>query len=231
MGAAAAKNNKGCGVCPPQQVQSPRWREDSWPRAREASPKRAGAGRPAAGATGSPRSSPRKGLPWSTAAAPRGGRGKPGKWPGRRSSAARAGGLVGPVNRRCSSRGAFAQHGSQVPAVPPQGVKCRTRCMQSTNPPTEQQSRHPLKSIGCNDEHAEREEQSINGQRRQEWGPILWMMLYVYAAGSALAHTGMACIECVHHRLTCGVQYTACRRRSRIRHVRPSRQRGMCFYC
>ena len=122
-------------ACPPQQVQSPRWREDSWPRAREASPKRAGAGRPAAGATGSPRSSPRKGLPWSTAA-PRGGRGKPGKWPGRRSSAARAGGLVGPVNRRCSSRGAFAQHGSQVPAVPPQGVKCRTRCMQSTNPPS-----------------------------------------------------------------------------------------------
>ena len=135
LGAAAAKNNKGCGVCPPQQVQSPRWREDSWPRAREASPKRAGAGRPAAGATGSPRSSPRKGLPWSTAA-PRGERGKPGKWPGRRSSAARAGGLVGPVNRRCSSRGAFAQHGSQVPAVPPQGVKCRTRCMQSTNPPS-----------------------------------------------------------------------------------------------
>ena len=41
---------------------------------------------------------------------------------------------MGPVNRRCSSRGAFAQHGSQVPAVPPQGVKCRTRCMQSTNP-------------------------------------------------------------------------------------------------
>ena len=63
-------------------------------------------------------------------------RGKPGKWPGRRSSAARAGGLVVPVNRRCSSRGAFAQHGSQVPAVPPQGVKCRTRCMQSTNPPS-----------------------------------------------------------------------------------------------
>ena len=124
-------------MCIRDRVQSPRWREDSWPRAREASPKRAGAGRPAAGATGSPRSSPRKGLPWSTAAAPRGGRGKPGKWPGRRSSAARAGGLVGPVNRRCSSRGAFAQHGSQVPAVPPQGVKCRTRCMQSTNPPPE----------------------------------------------------------------------------------------------
>ena len=62
---------------------------------------------------------------------------------------------------------------------------------------TEQQPQHPLKSIGCNDEHAEREEQSINGQRRQEWGPILWMLMYVYAAGSALAHTGMACIEAV----------------------------------
>ena len=86
-------------------------------------------------------------------------RGKPGKWPGRRSSAARAGGLVGPVNRRCSSRGAFAQHGSQVPAVPPQGVKCRTRCMQSTNPqskcspggPVIPRSRRNLFSFGGSD--------------------------------------------------------------------------------
>ena len=59
--AAALKNVGRLRRDSPQQVQSPRWRESCWPRAREASPKRAGAGHPAAGATGSPRSPPREG--------------------------------------------------------------------------------------------------------------------------------------------------------------------------
>ena len=65
----------------------------------------------------------------------RGEGGGPGEWPGRRFSATRAGGLAGPVNRRCSNRGAFAQHGSQGPARPLRSRKAGPRRMQSTNPP------------------------------------------------------------------------------------------------
>ena len=105
----------------------------SWPRAREASRKRAGAG------------ARRQGQPAHRAAPPqelqidclaRAGARRPRECPGHLLAATRADGLVGPVDGRCAGRGALAQHGPQAFGARRQRAELSTRAIFCHEPPT-----------------------------------------------------------------------------------------------